>query len=542
MVDFSARAFGWAAVAALLVFAAGCGGGGSGGASTSTPPRPPAAPPAGQTPPPAVGFENGTFAASSSFANRCALPRTGTDPSGRAWPDVQGTTTDENNFLRSWSNELYLWFDEIVDVDPESLSTPEYFDAMKSLETTPSGAPKDKFHFTRDTDEFLAFAQSGVEAGYGMDLAVLQSRVPREIRIVLVQPGSPAALAGLERGDTIVETDGVDVVNAPTQEEVDVINDALFRVALGDTHEIGVVPRGGGDVVRVSLTGTEITTVPVQTVKTIDTPSGPVGYFAFNAHIEPAEDGLFEAIEQLSAEGVVDLVVDLRYNGGGLLAIAGQLAYMIAGPAAAQGRVFEELEFNSKHPVFNPVTGQRIEPDLFPTTTLGFSRGAGEALPSVDLERVFMLTGPGTCSASESIFNALRGIGVEVVQIGNNTCGKPYGFYPQDNCGTTYFSIQFRGVNAQGWGDYADGFAPGIEAGPAGVVPGCVVADDFDHVLGDPAEARLAAALTFRDTGACPVAAAASGAESPGGGIRIEKDSVPVVEPPAWRQGAWRSP
>jgi hypothetical protein len=78
-----------------------------------------------------------------------------------------------------------------------------------------------------------------------------------------------------------------------------------------------------------------------------------------------------------------------------------------------------------------------------------------------------------------------------VIQIGDTTCGKPYGFYPQDNCGTTYFAIQFQGVNAKGFGDYADGMTPGK------LNPGCVVADDFTHELGDPAEARLAAALRF---------------------------------------------
>jgi carboxyl-terminal processing protease len=89
-----------------------------------------------------------------------------------------------------------------------------------------------------------------------------------------------------------------------------------------------------------------------------------------------------------------------------------------------------------------------------------------------------------------------------VIQVGATTCGKPYGFRPQDNCGTTYFAIQFRGVNQQGFGDYGDGFTPG-GTGPGGV-PGCLVpADDFGHALGDPAEARLAAALRWRDTGGC---------------------------------------
>jgi len=106
-----------------------------------------------------------------------------------------------------------------------------------------------------------------------------------------------------------------------------------------------------------------------------------------------------------------------------------------------------------------------------------------------------VLTGAGTCSASESIINGLRGAGVTVNQIGTTTCGKPYGFYPQDNCGTTYFAIQFQGVNQLGFGDYADGFAPT-----------CTVADDFNHALGDPAEARLAMALGHRASGSCVAA------------------------------------
>jgi carboxyl-terminal processing protease len=96
-----------------------------------------------------------------------------------------------------------------------------------------------------------------------------------------------------------------------------------------------------------------------------------------------------------------------------------------------------------------------------------------------------------------------------VLQIGSTTCGKPYGFYPQDNCGTTYFSIQLKGINDQGFGDYPDGFSPANATGPVGVqMPGCAVADDLDHALGDPKEARLAAALGYVATGTCPAASA----------------------------------
>jgi len=119
---------------------------------------------------------------------------------------------------------------------------------------------------------------------------------------------------------------------------------------------------------------------------------------------------------------------------------------------------------------------------------------------------VYVLTGGGTCSASESIINGLRGVGVLVIQIGSRTCGKPYGFYPKDNCGTTYFSVQFKGVNAAGFGEYSDGFAPTNSPSAGGErIAGCSVRDDFSLALGQPNEARLDAALDYRAGGACPV-------------------------------------
>ena len=171
---------------------------------------------------------------------------------------------------------------------------------------------------------------------------------------------------------------------------------------------------------------------------------------------------------------------------------------------------FELTQFNSKYPTIDPVTGQTITPVPFLTTTQSFPPDitGGQVLPALNLSRVFVLTGPNTCSASEAIINGLRGIGVTVVQIGSTTCGKPYGFYPQDNCGTTYFSIEFRGVNAMNFGDYTDGFSPQNAPLPRGAtLPGCSVADDFGHALGDPAEGRLAAALNYMAGGSCPVPA-----------------------------------
>ena len=174
------------------------------------------------------------------------------------------------------------------------------------------------------------------------------------------------------------------------------------------------------------------------------------------------------------------------------------------------GQTFELTQFNAKHPATNPVTGEAISPLPFFDTTLGLPFNgnggiAGQALPILDLQRVYVITGPGTCSASEAIMNSLRGVSVEVIQIGSTTCGKPYGFFPTDNCGTTYFTIQFRGVNAMNFGDYTDGFSPANTQNNIGtVVPGCSVADDFTKALGDPTEGRLSIALAHQSGQGCP--------------------------------------
>jgi hypothetical protein len=238
--------------------------------------------------------------------------------------------------------------------------------------------------------------------------------------------------------------------------------------------------------------------VPV--AKVVQTAAGNVGYLLFNDHILTAEQPLISAIEKMRAEGANDLVLDLRYNGGGYLFLASQLSYMIAGDSRSSGQTFEQLQFNDKHTSVDPVSGQPLTPFPFLSTTR-----AGQPLPTLNQSRVYVLTTSTTCSASESIINGLRGIGVHVVQIGATTCGKPYGFYPKDNCGTTYFSIQFRGVNAIGFGDYADGFAPGSSLGsPSSYAPGCSVADDFSYALGDPNEDLFETAIAYRVGLSCP--------------------------------------
>jgi len=460
------------------------------------------------------GWTPGVFLDASTFFANCAVPRAGIDPAtNQPYPDVQGTTTDENNFLRSYSNDTYLWYDEIVDQDPALFDTPTYFDELKTTAPSPtgSGQPKDKFHFTIPSDEWFELSQSGVSAGYGAEWLFLTNSIPGEVLVAFTEPGTPAtsAPANLARGAELLSADGIDPLNVTTQAQFDQLLNALFPAGPGEQYVFVVRDRVGTQR-QFSMTSADITATPVQNVGTIPTATGDVGYILFNTHLAGSEAGLINAVNQLQTAGITDLVIDVRYNGGGFLDVASEFAYMIAGPVPTAGQIFETVVFNDKHPTTDPVTGQPLSPTPFHTTTQGVDGSVvpGQPLPTLNLSRVYVLTGPDTCSASESIMNGLQGVGVEVFQFGSTTCGKPYGFYAAGNCGTTYFTIQFRGENAQGFGDYSDGFSAANQTGTVGtVVQGCSVADDLTRELGDPAERRLEAALMYRENQTCPMPA-----------------------------------
>ena len=485
------------AVVALAATACGGGGGGPGG---------------GSSPPIATGptWTQGVFQPASTFENRCAVVRTGKDSQGHPFPDQAGSLAQELFWLRSWTNQTYLWNTEVLDQNPAAFADRiAYFNVLKTNAITPSGKPKDRFHFTYPTAAWESLSQSGVAPGYGMTFSILARTPPRDIVVAYTQPGSPAAIApaNLARGAKILTVDGVDLVNANDQAGINTLNSGLSPKTAGESHTFSILDPGATSARTVTLVSGNITETPVQSVQSITTAAGDtVGYMLFNDHIATAESELVAAFTQLKNAGVHDLILDIRYNGGGYLDIASEVAYMIAGPTKTSGQTFELQQFNSKHPTVNPVTQATITPTGFHTTTQGFSLTAGQALPTLNLSRVFLLTTGSTCSASESIINSLQGVNVQVIQIGSTTCGKPYGFYPADNCGVTYFSIEFQGINAQGFGNYPNGFTPmNTVAMQGALVPGCSVADDFAHPLGDPAEGLLASALSYAANGVCPV-------------------------------------
>lgn len=516
------------ALAALFVLA-GCGGGGGSPsvgappvaqnpAPTTPAPTPVPTPPVATQPTPEDLNPNLLGDAYGSYWNKCAVPRTGLDASGKSYPDVQGTLLDELKFLRAWANQYYLWYDEIPNTYKmaDFKSALDYFAVLKTPALTASGKPKDRYHFTYPTAEWEAMQTQGIDLGYGITWSRnADGLAPRTWLITAVEPGSPAAAAGLLRGDMLLKVDGVDFVNADDEASVDRINAGLFPASVGTTHRFTL--QRAGVAYEATLAGAEVVLAPVKNVKVIETASGKVGYLTFDSFNAVSEKQLYDAFVTFQQAGVNDLVLDVRYNGGGLLYVASQLAYMIAGPASTSGKVFEQSRYNDKTPAYQPI--------MFRSTAWGFASSnplrTGTPLPTLGLKRVTVLSTPGTCSASESVINGLRGADIEVIQIGGTTCGKPYGFTPVPNCGTTYFSIEFQGVNHKGFGDFTDGFTPT-----------CQASDDLSRPVGDQNEGLLATALAYRANGACPVSTTARARVVPMRIVRPEVKEISIHTTP----------
>ena len=126
-------------------------------------------------------WQQNIFLPSSTFKDKCVAPRNGINPATNlTFLDTEGTKLDENNFLRSFSNNTYLWYDEIIDQDPAPFDTRDYFMQLKTA--------NDKFHFTINSNEWYQLSQSGVAAGYGAEWLIRNTRV----FVAYTEPNSPA--------------------------------------------------------------------------------------------------------------------------------------------------------------------------------------------------------------------------------------------------------------------------------------------------------------------------------------------------------------
>jgi carboxyl-terminal processing protease len=330
-----------------------------------------------------------------------------------------------------------------------------------------------------------------------------------DLRVKYVYPGSPADLAGVKRGYKIT------VINGSSDFAYDGGTGAHTQFvinAYANSNTIAMtLQKPDGTNLSVTLNVANYTANPVLTYKVFNQGNGHiVGYIVFNSFTSDANaDGpLNTAFNYFATQNITDLVVDLRYNGGGYISTAEYLDNLIV-PAAKNGTVMYSSYFNSiltnnKEVLLkNQVRRDATSGKLYNYGQFDYSV-AGNAvnftkMGALAINRVFFIVTGATASASELTINNLRPQ-MNVQLIGTTTYGKPVGFFDIDINKYQMYIPEFETKNSAGQGGYYTGMTPGSTD-----YPGKQDYDDVTHDFGDPTETLLAHALTFVNTGAYAV-------------------------------------
>ncbi len=350
-------------------------------------------------------------------------------------------------------HEWYLWNDQIPDVNPDK------FDDANALLNAMMNKPTDKWSYIQAEESYKSFFEKGEYEGYGLRMA---RDLAGNLRVAFVYEDSPFGRAGIKRSWIIDKINGTAIK--------DINGQTLSNLLEGNSHTFQLI-KPDGSVVSESLTKTTIGINTVLNADVLERNGTKIGYLAFNSFLATSEDELNQAFQKFRSEGIQELIVDLRYNGGGRVNIAEWMASNIIGNAGS-GKNF--IEYN-----FNPDKADELNeavPFNAPTIAL-------------DLDRIITITSRASASASELLINGLRPF-IDVKLVGDDTYGKPVGSFPIIKEGYAISPISFKIVNDQGLGEYYNGLQADV-----------YVEDDLNHQLGDPNEARLKEALYYLENG-----------------------------------------
>jgi len=388
--------------------------------------------------------------------------------SGATSPDAAASsecsTLGQVETVRDTLHEFYYWYRELSDPSPSSFNSPEAY--LEAVRYRPLDTSYSYITSKAASDAFFSDSQF---IGFGVSYRQVSST---QLRVAQIFPGSPAAAAGLARGDYLLSIGG--------QPVGDLLAAGTLASAFGP-EEVGVSVTIGwstptGAQSAATLTKALVTIPTVSATAVFDVGASRVGYVFFRNFVRPSVEALDAAFAELGARGATDLVLDLRYNGGGLVDVAQHLAGLIGGAGTA-GQVFVEFRHNDKNTDRNSSVVLE-DPEV-----------------ALDLPRLVVIQTGGSASASEAVVNGLRPYMV-VTTVGSRSFGKPVGQYGFDFCDKVLYPVAFLVTNSRGEADYFDGI-------PAD----CAAGDDLDHAIGDPAEASLAEALSVLRTGRCTAAA-----------------------------------
>jgi len=468
----------FSASVAILALLSACGGGGSGGGGGDVIVNPPTTPP----PPP---------------------------------PTSACTLRTRQDFAAAQINQNYLFPEDIApNVNPASFSSVQaYIDAL----VAPARAKNRDRGFTYVTSiaEENALAQSGASAGFGVRLSTDANA--RRVFIAEAFEGAPALAAGIDRGTEIIaigtsagDLRTVDAIIA--SEGVGGVTNALGPSTAGTTRLLRV--RGLDGTIRdVTVSKTVFSLDPVSDrygSRILDDGGRKVGYINLRTFsVQSAEQDLRAAFAQFKAQGITEVIIDLRYNGGGFVYLAELLNNLLLNKSS--GTVMGYTTYRASRAGNNRTTFFAPQPE------------------SISAMKIAFIGTRSSASASELVMNAaIPFLGANAALIGDNTFGKPVGQEAFDNasCDDRMRVLSFRTENANRQGDYFNGLASNFQST-------CRAADDVTKPLGDPQEASIKAALDFLAGRPCAAPITGGGATTQSFREREQRELVTPEAPSA---------
>lgn len=496
---------------------------------------------------------------SGEFNRRCVYPEKAVT---YKYNMAYGSVLDELFYVRSRIRKYYIFNDEVVDLDPRlhshlSSDFDEHFEKMtdkdsylqklRSTKKLEDGTPRHGL-FQANKEQ----PQPGLQYRfpywrYGILWDKRSEVPPRNYVAKVVLPNSPGAeLANgspkVKRGDRLTKINDVDFISS----DGDDINQKFYKwlnpEKSGEVTKFEFIDRDTQKAKTVWLSSKFYggsNDDHFQFTKLIETNNGSVGYINIGASLNSFYQ-IYETIKEFKKNEVKDVIVDIRYykkeeNPQDTHRSEPMLLYSILGKENTAGKQYrnrisrkgaeaqwrdanQSIPFYSKCKAETSRARDEKRCNQSSDRVNGYACGflwlyrCGTAtydfdLESLNLNKVYLLTSNETCHIGELIINGLRGIDVEVIQIGEQTCGSSYLAYKDSshNCGIEYEIYDTKFTNNKNEGDYPYGFQPKNTKSDLGIeLPGCFVQDDLSKDLGDTEEVLLAAALQYRKDGTCP--------------------------------------
>lgn len=387
--------------------------------------------------------------------------------------------------MQSW----YLWYDEMPEIDPSEYSNPQ--GVLEEVRYK-----SDYWSYITTVEKFEQYYKEGSFTGYGFGY---NSDAEGNVRITFTYEESPLREAGIKRSWIIDKVDGEEITSKKH------LNELLGNPEVGESNTFLAYHSPSGDTVEQTFTVEEIKKNTILHSSIIEQNSQKIGYMVLNSFIENTSQELYEVFQNFSQENIDEIIIDLRYNGGGMLSRANEVGdYVIDDNHIDE--IFAQIMHNDKKEDQNNY-------HYFKQDSLSLNWS---------LPKVYFITTGSTASASEALINGLKPY-KEVYTIGKKTYGKPvgmYGFYDNKEY-YAFVPVCFRIANANEVADYYDGIPVDVEE-----------TDDITKKFGDPEEASLKQALNHIETGAFKHNKSVPSASAPVLGPSYRKEMIKLNKNP----------